>query len=331
MISAVIEFENGDVVINNSPTKKVGKIFKKGFYIATATDQGIKIKTDKLQEIHDPFPCKASLSTHKALQGFFNDGAKEKINKLGFLHKLGFLYHGKQGTGKTSLMNFFARQLVKEKDAICFYCNRNSDFAGAVSIALSIREVQDNIIVFICDEFERFAREGESEMKNFLDGNNSIDNSIVFASTNYLDRVPKTISERPSRFRIVEEVKGIEDAGIIRNILKSKNEILGETLFTKKELDTMSKDLAEVGVTLDELKNEILNKVTNTAYGLSTRKFIGFKKDDNKSTEEDSDSTFDILEHYIKSSRDWSIHTNKLLITEENAYKKEISKADKSI
>jgi len=103
-----------------------------------------------------------------------------------------------------------------------------------MALSKMIRDIQDNPIIFIADEFERYAVDYESEMKNFLDGNESINNMLFLAATNYIDRIPDTLKERPPRFRIVEEVVGIKDKAVMKEILMETSEKLQPSLMTEK-------------------------------------------------------------------------------------------------
>lgn len=186
-------------------------------------------------------------------------------------------------TGKTSTLNYIADKMIEHHNAIVFTCNNGDTLTGAISLGQMIREVQDNPILFIADEFERYAERNESEMKNFLDGNDSIENSLFMAATNYIDKVPDTLKDRPSRFRVVEEVKGIEDKKVMRQVLHSISEKIQPNLFTEEELNTIVEDLDSS--TIDQLKHICLDQVTNTLLNIEPKTTsIGFKKEDAKST-----------------------------------------------
>lgn len=283
-IKAVLTFNDGSISVHSSNIKKTSEIFDSGFYRSVKTDNGLLINSVTLGETNDPFDLDIFHDIVDYSSKFFNPELKDKVNKMGFKHKLGILLYGIQGTGKTTFLYFLARKIVSELNGICFVCQSAKELAGAVSLAYSIREVQDNPIVFIGDEFERWARDMESEMKSFLDGENSIDNTVFLAATNYIDKVPDSLKSRPSRFKGVYEIKKIKNRDIIYNIIKSKSEII--ELFSDEEIGKISDDLAKNGVTLDEIKQRILDGVLNSSLGMSERSTIGFKPKE----EEDADT-----------------------------------------
>jgi SpoVK/Ycf46/Vps4 family AAA+-type ATPase len=275
MISAVISYDDDRVSIHTSKAKRVGDNFEEGMYLCIPTQTGYKIYIENFTEMHKPFKSKESAEVMSSVAAFFQDDIREKVNTIGFTHKLGVLLHGVAGTGKTSLMNYISDQMIKIKKAIVLLCSGNDSFNGAVSIAKQIREIQDNPIIFIADEFEKYASISEAEIKNFLDGNDSIDNSLFLASTNYLDKIPDTMINRPSRFRIISEIKGITDKDTMRSVLKDVSDKLQPNLFTNKEISDIVKDLEST--TIDQLKHKALDKITNNHLGTSERPKVGFK------------------------------------------------------
>lgn len=195
--------------------------------------------------------------------------------------------YGCQGTGKTSLMHYIANTLLDQTNAIIFFCDNENSLGSAIRLAKAIREVQENPIIFIADEFERFAKDAESEMKNFLDGNNSINNMLFLASTNYIEKVPDTLKNRPSRFKMCKEIKGITDKSVMRQIISDISLKIDPNLFTEVEIDEAIRDV--YSITLDELKHICLNKAVDSYIEdkkLITKNTVGFKigqdKEDNK-------------------------------------------------
>ena len=284
MISAVIKYSDGSVNVHSSDTKYVGKIFTPGTYKTWTVDGNLKIQVVEIPELHNPYRSRENELLIKTVHGFFNDEARERVEKLGFVHKLGILLYGKQGCGKTSILNFVAQRLVEQAGAVVFYCDSNNTLSTATHLAHSIREIQNHPIVFVADEFEQYCRESEAELKNLLDGKDSIPNSLFLAATNYIDKVPDTLKKRPSRFKIVREVFGITDKRAMKAILNNISSRIDPALFNIDEIDTIVKELKTA--TMDELKHICLDRVTNTFIPDTMKKAstIGFNK---KEDEED--------------------------------------------
>lgn len=288
MISAVIKYEDNRVSIHSSATREVGIKFSKGFYVAdTDQNNNLIISEDFLKELHVPYATTENSLVLNTIESFFSPEIEAQVNALGFTHKLGVLLFGKAGTGKTSLLNFISKRLIEEKDSIVLFCKNHSTLNAAIYLAKMIREIQPNPIVFIADEFERYARDAESEMKNFLDGNESVSNTLFLAATNYIDKVPDTLKNRPSRFKVVLEIKGITDKKLMKQVLTNISNKINPGLFTKKEIDLELKEVKDV--TLDEIKHMCLNKLTNNYLPKTLiRQKIGFAKND---INEDDDSS----------------------------------------
>lgn len=283
MISAVIELVDGTVLVHSQAVSSVGTIFKKGFYEAKTDGSGnIHIKIQPIGELHQPFESETNEEILNTVDEFFKPEIRETINKLGYIHKLGILLHGIAGTGKTSLLTYIANQLVEKYNAIVFFCNDGNTLGTAMGLASQAREIQDNPIIFIGDEFERFANSAESEMKNFLDGKDSVENTLFLASTNYIEKVPDTLKKRPSRFRLVVEIKGIESKEAMFKATKIISDKISPSLFTDEEIIALYEDKSSV--TLDEIKHECLTKVTNTFVKIKPEKQqIGFTTNKKKS------------------------------------------------
>lgn len=260
-ISAVIRFSDNTIITHSEKCENVSKTFESGFYEAYTDDKGIlHTSKEECKETHDVFYTPENDLILNTINAFTKDGMREKINKLGFIHKLGVLLYGKQGTGKTSLMHSISLKLQKERDSIVFFCNSANNLKSAINLAISIRKIQDNLIIFIVDEFERFAKDAESEMKNFLDGQDSIDNMLFLAATNYLNKIPETLADRPSRFKVKQEFKGLSDKTTIKSILRNISEKINPTLFSEEELEERAN--SQPSFTLDEIKNMALDKAT---------------------------------------------------------------------
>lgn len=128
---------------------------------------------------------------------------KEKFEEYGYLHKRGFLLHGPPGSGKTSILSIVSQKMV-EKDGIVLISNN----PGLTSSGLQmLREIEpERTIVVIMEDMDTLINShGENTILSLLDGENSVGGVVYVATTNYPERLPERIIDRPSRFdRVVE-------------------------------------------------------------------------------------------------------------------------------
>jgi SpoVK/Ycf46/Vps4 family AAA+-type ATPase len=189
---------------------------------------------------------------------FFLKEIKNKVNKLGYNHKFGILLYGKQGTGKTSMFKKYFNHAVENHNAIVFNITTTDYVKIWWNFIKDIRKIQKNPIVVFIDEFEGFLEPNnnyEREFKTLLDGSDSIDNCLFMLTTNYIDKVPKTIKDRPSRIKYAIEVHGIQDEVLIEKFLTDSFKKIDVQIDFKKDISKMK------GYTIDQLKQFVLDKV----------------------------------------------------------------------
>jgi SpoVK/Ycf46/Vps4 family AAA+-type ATPase len=323
-ISAVILYNDNRVSVYSESAKYVGDSFQKGIYKCSTDRNGnITINKIELPEIHNPYNTKDNKMIVKTVDAFFKKGTREKVNSFGYIHKLGILFYGKQGCGKTSMMNFIVEKLIREKKAIVFYCDDDNELETSISLAKQVRKIQENPIVFVADEIDKYCRDFESELKQFLDGKDSVDNSLFLAATNYLDRVPETIKQRPSRFKIVHEMKGITDKNFIKSILREISNRSTPSLLSEEKIEEIANELDEP--TIDDIKQICIDHITENFIPKEIKKsVIGFRapsvsNEANDEDEEDENFKFSIIKflggesearNEVQSDIDTSIHTN---------------------
>lgn len=181
---------------------------------------------------------------------FFSDDVRDKYKKLKITHKMGIILHGPPGTGKTALAKLLMMQEVENHKAICLDCTglRMGDIGNTVSI---LRRVQDTPIIIFYDEFEEIA--DSTYLLTFLDGTFSFDNLIFIGCTNFPDLIPKRIIDRKSRIKHVFEIKSLESI-LYREYIKDKIPDI-----KKEELDKYVYKAAEADLTIDQLKNSIID------------------------------------------------------------------------
>lgn len=258
--------ENGTVEFSQLHTKFTKNELNSGIYDIRCvnSENGAKIVLET-SDYEESFNQDISFYFEDKIEAiynsFFNADVKKKVNALGYNHKLGLLLYGKQGTGKTTMLKKYFTDIVNKHNGVVFNVVSFSYFSHTWDFIKEIRKIQNNPIVVFLDEFEELVDEKnyneESTFKKASDGFASIDNCFFMMSTNYIDKVPKTIKERPSRIKYCIEVGGIEDETKIEKFLKDSFTKIGMDVDFSKELKSLK------GSTLDELKNYVLDRIMN--------------------------------------------------------------------
>lgn len=271
-LKSFIYLEDGSVNGSVLDVVDVRKKLKAGFYNLKAfhTMDGYKVELEQVELPDYSESCieyKEIQPFNDYLSRFKQKPMKDKIESLGYKHKLGLLLYGKQGTGKTVYTSCMARDIINEGGITFNIKISGNSFSEVVDFLKSLRKVHTERFLFIFDESENLLKEHEGGFKNFLDGYDSINDSISVFTTNYIDKIPKAIYERPSRIRFSVELKGISCEKTIKGMLKSalKREPSQEEI---KQL--MNK-------TIDEIKEYIINDIFGYNEDKKETKGLGFR------------------------------------------------------
>lgn len=289
MIKSVIYFNDNRVLYHTGDIGHVGTKFEPGYYRCYENDRNVAIEKLKFTEVHEPFPNQKSIELIDYVTKFTDQNNRKMMNELGHVYKFNCLMYGAQGVGKTAIMTFIAKTLIGTQGAIVFRIDNDQSLEMCWSIAEEVRKIQDNLIVFVADEFDLYSSKPpmEAMIKNKLDGNRSIDNSIVLAATNYLDRIPATLKDRPSRFRLVQEILPLDSEDLIKSQFRriiSKSED-AQKFFTEELIEGFAKDM--VPCTIDQIKTKISDIIMNVSLEIDQGKSIGF----NRKSEDEVDTT----------------------------------------
>lgn len=271
--------ENGRVLFGAIPTIKMKTKLDAGFYSLLRTSDFTNpetiLKEVSPNELHDVIQYDFIDKIKETFGKFFDENVKGHVRNLGYNHKLGIILHGKQGTSKTSIMKYFYTDAIINQDALVFYFVNDNALPVLWDFITNIRRGQDNPIFIVLDEFEEFFKRNENEdfFKLIMDGQLSIDNCVFMAATNYIDKIPKTILERPSRFKYSFEVTGLKDVKLIEKFLRDSFIKMGE-IVDEKELTAMSAKLKDK--TIDELKEVVLDRMMKLENVKTVKRKIGF-------------------------------------------------------
>lgn len=134
-------------------------------------------------------------SVREDIQTFFD--ARSAYKSAGAHYRMGILMYGPPGNGKSTLIRQVLADHPALHDAIKITCSNipSSQFLEKLSALPGLK-------VFIFEElYHTTKEEGRmAKMLNFLDGEDSVQGAVVLATTNYPEKLPGNIVDRPSRF-----------------------------------------------------------------------------------------------------------------------------------
>ena len=151
------------------------------------------LHTDDLIE----FPESVSARVLGEVERFWSMGPR--FARLGFAHRRGYLFYGKQGCGKSSLIHQIISRII-DAGHVAFFC---SSYPHYFRTALArFREVEPGRpVVCVFEDIDATIKQyGDSELLQLLDGNSQLDKVVNLASTNYPEKLDRRIIARPRRF-----------------------------------------------------------------------------------------------------------------------------------
>lgn len=119
---------------------------------------------------------------------------------LNIIYKMGILWYGPPGEGKTSFIRNLVNSNIFCKDAIVI--NITEELPESYFLQSLNSSTKGKLKILILEEITNLTQHSSDIRKllTFLDGETSLDNCIILATTNYPELLPKNIVERPSRF-----------------------------------------------------------------------------------------------------------------------------------
>lgn len=269
--------ENGEISFSILDTVKTEKKLDSGVYTLEYLgypEMRVKIDVSKDTETVKSFTFPDKDKLDNLFKVFFENKIVEKVKNLGFYHKVGILLYGKEGTGKSTIIKSYANKVLKEENALVFYFTNNVGVSKCWEFIRKIRDIQTNPIVVIFEEMDMYTiptpENPEGYLKTIFDGNNSIDNCIVFGATNYIDKIPAAIKNRPSRFKYVLNIEGIHSEEEILDILTA---MIGDI---SNKTDIKEYAYALRGETLDSIKQFAMDKIMCLESYSGNKKNMGF-------------------------------------------------------
>lgn len=150
----------------------------------------IELRTDKsvrLEKMYD--------KVSEDIEAFLR--SEEIYRKIGTQYRRGILLYGPPGNGKTSFIRGLVRDALPDDSITVFF----EGMPTATMIQRLADAIGDRLKVFVFEELANVAENSKLErLLDFLDGEKSVDKSVIIATTNYPERLPGNLVDRPSRF-----------------------------------------------------------------------------------------------------------------------------------
>lgn len=178
-----------------------------GLYKCIRTDQTgftfkkMLVKTDDLIMFDDDA---MTTTVIKEVEDFWKK--RQDFVSHGYLHKRGILMYGDPGVGKTGTIQQLVKKLIG-RGGIAIYADDPHLLTGCLQLLRRIEP--DRPCIVILEDFETLTNRDtrENEWLSVLDGEAQVDNVVFLATTNYIEKLDKRFTDRPSRFDRVIQVK----------------------------------------------------------------------------------------------------------------------------
>lgn len=133
---------------------------------------------------------------------FWNKEAAFK--ELGVTYKRGILLYGPPGSGKSVTIYRLAEKL-EEYNAVMILAQSSGEAKTGINIVKRLEPTRKIVVVF--EDIDGIInRYGDESMTHLLDGETDVSNVLFLATTNYPERLPERLLNRPSRFDVVMRI-----------------------------------------------------------------------------------------------------------------------------
>ena len=224
---------NLTTVTENYPTEGEGSIIPvpAGMYSLTKAD-GYGIGVRKYATSTDKYVELSGHAEHIVEDIDFFLANRDKWKGLGLLHRRGVLLYGPAGTGKTMLLEHICEKYQGATRVV--FVPAHMDAGDLANIRGGMADMPT---IFVFEELCSSTNSDQalSELLSFLDGEDSWDNSLTIATTNYAYKLPRNVVDRPGRFDRLYKMGPPEKAArvhYIRHMMPTLSE---------EEVDTMAK------------------------------------------------------------------------------------------
>ena len=226
---------------NYRPAARTTKILPPGLYKANRDQYGIFYQK---QEIDMSELIRFEGTIADTIIGEFNEfwGKKSLYEDRGETHKRGFMLWGPPGGGKTSTVSFIMKDFINSGGIVFDFTDVLIDGIRQLKIVEPDRKV-----MIVMEDIDAYLHDygNEQAILDMLDGSVKHSNTILIATTNYPERLPDRIINRPSRFDRVEYI-GTPSKNDRKIYLKEKSKTLSTKDINKWVKDTNGWTLAHI-------------------------------------------------------------------------------------
>lgn len=202
----------------------------------------ISFSSDSLVDLPDD----PSSEVLEHIQDFWSK--EQKFRELNITYKRGIILYGPPGSGKSATIYRLAA-VLEQADAVMIMAQSAGMAKAAIEIVKSL-EPKRKIVVILEDIDGIISRYGDESMTHLLDGGTDVDSVLFLATTNYPERIPARLLNRPSRFDVVIKIAMPSEAARAAYI----QNILGFNLL----IDIEEIVTATAGLSLAEVKEVII-------------------------------------------------------------------------
>lgn len=129
---------------------------------------------------------------------------REAFEELGITYKRGIMLYGPPGSGK-SVTIYRLASMLQRYDAIMLPCRSAGEATTSIEIVKRLEPAR-KIVVVLEDIDGMINRRGDEDLTYLLDGGTDVSNVLFIATTNYPERIPPRVLNRPSRFDVRIEI-----------------------------------------------------------------------------------------------------------------------------
>ncbi len=130
-------------------------------------------------------------------------GSAELYARHRLVYKRGILLYGPPGSGKSVTIRRLAEELEAAGGVVIL-----ATAPGVIIQALvAIRQIEpERPLIVVYEDLDGLIRHWEEPILSVLDGQHQVGNVVSIATTNYMDKLPARLTQRPSRFDEVIEI-----------------------------------------------------------------------------------------------------------------------------